>query len=216
MRRLSLARPVLLLGLTVALLIVGDIVLPGFVSLGQIANQLKIASFLGLFGLCQAIVIAAGGQGLDLSVGAVASLGGILGAALMAGSNLMTPVGALAAIGAGLGVGFLNGVGIAVLGVPPLVITLALSSVVNGGLIIGVSLTHPADFREPRAGGHRRPRCRWRAERGAALGGGRGRRHLAAVALGMGAAALPHGSQPGDGAVERRRHRADAGSSPIC
>jgi ribose transport system permease protein len=149
MMRVSLARPALLLGLTMALLIVGEILLPGFVSLGQIANQLKIASFLGLFGLCQTIVIAGGGQGLDLSVGAVATLGGILGAALMAGSDLMTPVGAVAAVGAGLGVGFLNGMGIAVLGVPPLVTTLALSSVVDGGLIVGVSLAHPANSASP-------------------------------------------------------------------
>lgn len=149
MTRLSLGRPALLLGLTIALLVIGQVVLPGFISLGQIANQLKIASFLGLFGLCQTVVIAAGGQGLDLSVGAVATLGGILGAALMAGSDAMTPVGALAAVAAGLGVGFLNGTGIAALGVPPLVTTLALSSVVDGGLIVGVSLTHPADSASP-------------------------------------------------------------------
>jgi ribose transport system permease protein len=149
MRGVSLGRPVLLLGLTIALLIVGEVVLPGFVGLGQIANQLKIAAFLGLFGLCQTVVIAAGGQGLDLSVGAVATLGGILGAALMAGSNAMTPLGGLAAVLAGLGVGCLNGMGIAVLGVPPLVTTLALSSVVDGGLIVGVSLAHPADAASP-------------------------------------------------------------------
>ena len=149
MRSFALGRPALLLGLTIALLVVGELVLPGFVGYGQIANQLKIASFLGLFGLCQTVVIAAGGQGLDLSVGAIATLGGILGAGLMAGSNLMTPVGAIAALGAGAGVGFLNGMGIAVLGVPPLVTTLALSSVVDGGLIVGVSLTHPADSASP-------------------------------------------------------------------
>ena len=149
MRSFALGRPALLLGLTIALLVVGELVLPGFVGYGQIANQLKIASFLGLFGLCQTVVIAAGGQGLDLSVGAIATLGGILGAGLMAGSNLMTPVGAIAALGAGAGVGFLNGMGIAVLGVPPLVTTLALSSVVDGGLIVGVSLAHPADNASP-------------------------------------------------------------------
>ena len=122
-----LRRPVLLLALTLALLMVGQILLTGFI------------------GLCQAIVIAAGGEGLDLSVGAVATLGGILGAGLMAGSNAMTTVGALAAIVAGCGAGTLNGIGVAVLGVPPLVATLALASVINGGLIVSVSLVHPAD-----------------------------------------------------------------------
>jgi ribose transport system permease protein len=149
MTALRLGRPLLLLALTLLLLAAGEVLLPGFIGPGQIANQLKIASFLGLFGLCQTVVMAAGGQGLDLSVGAIATLGGILGAALMNGSNAMTPVGAGVAIGAGLAAGCVNGVGIAVLGVPPLVTTLALSSVIDGGLIVGVSLAHPANGASP-------------------------------------------------------------------
>src|SRR3546814_1213800 len=57
--------------------------LTGFAGPDQIGNQLKIATFLGLFGISQAIVMIAGGQGLDLSVGAVATLGGIVGAAVL-------------------------------------------------------------------------------------------------------------------------------------
>lgn len=66
-------RPVLLIGFSIVLLLVGQVLLPGFLGAEQIANQFKIAAFLGLFGLCQTIVIAAGGQGLDLSVGALAT-----------------------------------------------------------------------------------------------------------------------------------------------
>ena len=138
-------RAALLLGLSVALLLVGQAVLPGFFGAGQVANQLKIAAFLGLFGLCQTIVIAAGGQGLDLSVGASATLGGILGAAVMQGSGAMTPLAGLAACAAGWLVGTVNGIGIAVLGIPPLVATLAVASVVNGGLIVAVSLVQPSN-----------------------------------------------------------------------
>ena len=46
---------------------------------------------------------------------------------------------------AGLLVGVVNGVGVALLGIPPLVATLAVASVVNGGLIVGVSSLKPAD-----------------------------------------------------------------------
>ena len=138
-------RAALLLGLSIALLLVGQAVLPGFFGAGQVANQLKIAAFLGLFGLCQTIVIAAGGQGLDLSVGANATLGGILGAAVMQGSGAMTPFAGLAACAAGWLVGTVNGIGIAVLGIPPLVATLAVASVVNGGLIVAVSLAQPSN-----------------------------------------------------------------------
>ncbi len=142
-------RPVLLIALSIALLLVGQALLPGFLGVGQIANQLKIAAFLGLFGLCQTVVIAAGGQGLDLSVGAVATLGGILGAAVMQGANAMTPVAGLSACGAGLLVGALNGVAIAVAGVPPLVATLAIASVVDGGLIVATSIFQPANAASP-------------------------------------------------------------------
>ncbi len=142
-------RPALLIGIAAMLLLVGQALLPGFLGAGQLANQIKIAAFLGLFGLCQTLVIAAGGQGLDLSVGAVATLGGVLGAAVMQGADAITSLGGVAACGAGLLVGAVNGFGVAVLGVPPLVATLAVASVVNGGLIIGVSLLKPTDAASP-------------------------------------------------------------------
>ncbi|MCB8881192.1 ABC transporter permease [Acidisoma cellulosilytica] len=144
-----LARPLALIGVAILLLLVGQILMPGFLSLGQVSNQLKIAAFLGIFGLCQTIVIAAGGQGLDLSVGASATLGGILGAALMQGSNGLTAPALLAAVAAGGLVGIVNGVGIALMRVPPLVATLAIASVVDGGTILGVSIVHPANSASP-------------------------------------------------------------------
>lgn len=142
-------RPALLIGLSIALLLAGQALLPGFFGLGQVANQLKIAAFLGMFGLCQTIVIAAGGQGLDLSVGAVATLGGILGAALMAGSDAAMPLAGLVAVLAGLGVGCVNGFAIAVLHIPPLVATLAIASVVDGGLIVFDSIVQPSHAASP-------------------------------------------------------------------
>jgi ribose transport system permease protein len=142
-------RLALLIAVSIALLLVGQMLLPGFLSATQVANQLKIAAFLGLFGLSQTIVIAAGGQGLDLSVGAVASLGGIFGAALMHGSNAATPLAAVVAVVAGMAVGLVNGLGIAALGIPPLVATLAMASVVDGGLIVFVSIMQPPSAASP-------------------------------------------------------------------
>ena len=46
---------------------------------------------------------------------------------------------------AGLVAGAMNGVGIAVLGIPPLVATLALASVIDGGLVLWVSQLHPSN-----------------------------------------------------------------------
>jgi ribose transport system permease protein len=143
----GVGRVQLLIGLSIALLVLGQFLLPGFLSLTQVANQLRIAAFLGLFGLCQTVVIAAGGQGLDLSVGAVATLGGVLGAGLLPGIG--TVPAAIVAMLAGLLVGAFNGIGIVRLGVPPLVATLTVASVVNGALIVGVSLLAPQNAANP-------------------------------------------------------------------
>ncbi len=142
-------RIALMLGLLVVLFGVGQAVLPGFLGGSQVANQLKIAAFLGLFGLCQTIVMAAGGQGLDLSVGAVATLGGVVGTAVLGETGGVTPLAVLCATGAGLLAGACNGVGVALMGIPPLVATLAVASVVDGGLILGVSTLHPANAASP-------------------------------------------------------------------
>ncbi len=138
-------RVLAMVGLLAVLLAVGQMILPGFISPSQIGNQLKIAAFLGLFGLCQTIVMTAGGQGLDLSVGAVATLGGVVGTAVLGVTGDLTAVAMPCAAVAGLLAGLCNGVGVALMGIPPLVATLAVASVIDGGLILGVSSLHPAN-----------------------------------------------------------------------
>lgn len=139
----------MLIGVLLALFAIGQMVLPGFIGSAQIANQLKIAAFLGLFGLCQTVVIATGGQGLDLSVGAVATLGAFVGTSTLALTDGNTAAAILVATAAGLLAGSLNGLGIAGLGVPPLVATLASASVIDGGLVLAVSQLHPAIAASP-------------------------------------------------------------------
>ena len=117
----------------------GEIVLdilggtPGsFLSVRQVFLTIRIAAFTALFGLCQMLVICAGGGGLDLSVGYIATLSGILGARIMDGSN----GGILPAIVVALAVGFifglLNGILTAYAGLPPLVVTMAMANIVQG------------------------------------------------------------------------------------
>lgn len=145
----SLRIAALLLGLCVVLLMFGNIVTPGFLSPAQIGTQLKISAFLGLFALCQTFVLIVGGEGIDLSVGATGSLGGVIGAALIHGQDAkVLPVALLMAL-AGAAVGTVNGLGIALFGVPPLVMTLAIASIVNGGLIIFQSVFQPAIAASP-------------------------------------------------------------------
>jgi ribose transport system permease protein len=137
-------RFLVIMGVVCLLFIVGNWVVPGFLSATQVTNQLKIAAFLGLFGLCQTVAMAAGGQGLDLSVGAAATLGGIVGTAVFAGYG--NALAFLAAAGAGLLMGAVNGIGVAVLQIPPLVATIAVASVVDGALILWVSQANPPNM----------------------------------------------------------------------
>jgi ribose transport system permease protein len=120
----------------------GQWAVPGFTNADQLANQLKIATFLGLFGISQTVVMIAGGQGLDLSVGAAATLGGIVGAAVIGAGPAGLPLALIAAALCGAVVGVVNGLGITVFRVPPLVMTLAMASLVDGGLIVWSSLLH--------------------------------------------------------------------------
>ena len=138
-----------MVALLAVLLAVGQSILPGFIGPSQMGNQLKIAAFLGLFGLCQTIVMTAGGQGLDLSVGAVATLGGVVGTAVLGMTDGLTPLAMLCGAAAGLLAGLCNGVAVALMGIPPLVATLAVASVIDGGLILGVSTLHPANAASP-------------------------------------------------------------------
>jgi ribose transport system permease protein len=140
------SRRLLLLVLVILVLVAGQYAVPGFTSPAQMGNQLKIATFLGLFGISQTLVMIAGGQGLDLSVGAAATLGGIIGAALIGGVPGGLPGGLpaafIGAIACGIVIGLVNGVGIATFRVPPLVMTLAMASLVDGALIVWSSVVH--------------------------------------------------------------------------
>ena len=109
--------------LIVLLFVVGEIVLETFFSLGQILLTIKLASFIALFGLCQMVVIASGGSGLDLSVGYMATMTAVFTAAIMDGQNSNLWMAVLVALGLGIAVGFVNGVLTAYVKLPPLVVT---------------------------------------------------------------------------------------------
>ncbi|HEX5850227.1 MAG TPA: ABC transporter permease, partial [Rubrobacter sp.] len=71
MRRLRLNPIAIALLLALVLFVVGGLVQPGFASYGQAMNILRLAAFLGIVAAGQTLVIISGGEGIDLSVGAV-------------------------------------------------------------------------------------------------------------------------------------------------
>ena len=118
--------------LIILLFVLGELTVSNFLSLGQVLLTVKLASFIALFALCQMIVIAAGGSGLDLSVGYTATMTAVLTAAIMDGRNANLWLAVLVALGIGLVVGLLNGLLTAYVRLPPLVVTLAMANILQG------------------------------------------------------------------------------------
>jgi len=102
-----------------------------FFTTKNIVNVLRQTSINGILALGMTMVILT--RGIDLSVGSVLALSGIVAASLVSGPD---PAPAAVAVGAGLGVGLLcglvNGLVVARLGVPPFVATLGMLSVARG------------------------------------------------------------------------------------
>jgi len=123
-------------GIVALLIAVGGAISSGFASSGHILMLVKTGAFLGFLSLAQLIVIVSGNGGIDLSVGAVASVGAVVGAAVLHGNdgNIAASVAVVAALG--LAIGLANGLMVSFLGLPPLIVTLAMASVVNGSIYI--------------------------------------------------------------------------------
>ncbi len=104
---------------------------PYFLTPLNITNVLRQASINGILAIGQTFVILTGG--IDLSVGSLLAVCGILGASLVTGANPGNPLAAVAlGIGVGLGLGAVNGALVARLRVPPFVATLGMLSVARG------------------------------------------------------------------------------------
>jgi len=129
--------PVLIaLLLAAGLFALGSLLQPGFGSYDQAMNILRLAAFLGIVAAGQTLVIISGGEGIDLSVGAVVTLGAILVFRLGTGEAGGALLALAIALGVGLLIGAANGLGITLLKIPPLVMTLGMAGVVQGLILV--------------------------------------------------------------------------------
>ncbi len=119
-----------------ALFLLGALVRPGFLQLNNILTILTVAMFVGLVAAGQSFVILIGG--IDLSVPWVLNAAAILLTTSSGGENARA-AGALAlTLGMGALIGVANGIGIAMLSVPAVVMTLAMNGIMEG-LTLGFS-----------------------------------------------------------------------------
>lgn len=119
--------------LCVALLLGARFISPSLGSWSQVETVLVLGSFLVVLSFGQGLVILTGG--LDLSLPAVVTLGGILATNWVGASDpaawYLLPLVLLVCAG----VGFLSAAGIVWLQVPPFIMTLAMSIIVASGLL---------------------------------------------------------------------------------
>lgn len=124
----------------ILLFILGGIVTRGFLSLNNISSILMTTSILALVSMGQATVVMSGDSGMDMSVGAVMSLTALFGPMIAIGNNAGSLLLMIAgAIGIGAVVGLINGIGVQFLKIVPLVMTLIMSTVVNGFAVMVTS-----------------------------------------------------------------------------
>jgi ribose transport system permease protein len=105
-----------------------------------------LSSFLIILALGQGTVILTGG--LDLSVPWVIGFCGILAAGMIRGSNEASIWVVPAVLLLGALIGAVNGLGIVVLGLPPIVITLAMNGILQGAALVYSNGT-PDGFSSP-------------------------------------------------------------------
>jgi ribose transport system permease protein len=142
LRRIDPA-PATAFGMVFLLLFLGSLYSPNFLSADYLLQQLKVASFLGVIATGMFIVILLGQ--IDLSVPWVVATGGMMSAAATAygvvGEALAIPYG----VACGVALGLLNGVGVAYLRIPSMIITLATNAVAQGLMVVHTGGFSPQD-----------------------------------------------------------------------
>jgi len=120
----------------VAVLLVGAIVHPGFANWSGLRVMLVVASFIGFVAAGQMLVVLIGG--IDLSMPWVLNAAAIVLTTTSLGQTGRMPLAIALSLGVGAAVGLANGLGIAWLGVPAVVMTLGMNGVLQG-LTLGLS-----------------------------------------------------------------------------
>ncbi len=132
----------------VVLIVTLSILSPRFLSVNNALTIAQQVAEIGLIALPLAFLVMSGS--IDLSVGAVASLGAVTSAMVASGTDNLW-LGILAGLGVGLVTGAINGILVAYAGLNPLVVTLGFMSVWGGFALFltnGKTVTgFPADAR---------------------------------------------------------------------
>jgi ribose transport system permease protein len=118
----------------IVLLLVTSRFSPGFLSESNLRSTIILAAFVGIVALGQTFVIIGGG--IDLSLPWVLNSAAILMTLAANGQDAPLIWVIPLMILAGAGIGLINGVGVAVFGVPPIIMTLATNVILQGLILV--------------------------------------------------------------------------------
>lgn len=146
-RRLFSSPPLLTLVLVALVWVVASLSLRGFGAFGHLRYLLELSAVIGIAAAGQTLVVLMGG--IDLSVGAIMTVTAILLPLITPSWDASGLVGIALALGIATGIGFLNGAGATYLKVPPIIMTLAMATFLQGLLVIiaggsAVTVSNPA------------------------------------------------------------------------
>lgn len=134
-------------GCILLLLLLGSLYSSNFLSLDYLLQQLKVASFLGVIAAGMMLVILLGH--IDLSIPWVMTAGAMMACAAAGfgavGTVLAIPFGVLC----GVAFGLVNGVGVAYLRIPSMIVTLATNVVAQGLMVVHTGGFSPQDSAPP-------------------------------------------------------------------
>ncbi|MER6989947.1 ABC transporter permease [Saccharopolyspora hirsuta] len=121
-------------GALIVVFVVLSIVAPSFLTADNLFNLGSQTSVNAVMAVGVTLVIITGG--IDLSVGSVAALSGVVGVLLMAEHGFNPLIGILGGIAVGAVAGLVNGLLVSVVGLPPFIATLGMLSVGRGLVLI--------------------------------------------------------------------------------
>lgn len=124
----GLSKYAIFIALAIECLIVG-LTTDAFFTQANLVNVLRQNAFIAILAAGMTFVILTGG--IDLSVGSVVALSGVVSAGLMASGTGVAPA-VIAGVGVGLAAGMVNGLAVTALRIPAFVVTLAMMLIVRG------------------------------------------------------------------------------------
>lgn len=141
------ARSLVAYGVVAALWIAASLLITGFGVYAHLRYIVELAAVIGLVAIGQTVAVIAGG--IDLSVSAVITVTAIILPLLTFGAD-SSGLGAIAlSLLVAAGIGAVNGLAIGYLGLPPLIMTLAMATILQGLLVLiaggsAISVTNAA------------------------------------------------------------------------